>query len=238
MSEPSTPRSIGPLELEDLDADGALREVSDALGRPTRGQLLEGRRSGRRGPAGRRGRPGGRCRGPGQRQAGPNDPQLRAGARVPPGRLLHRGGATGCAQGRVRPPGPGGGRARARAREGTAPDAGVGGHRPAEVRLPRSHGGPARVPQDGRGVRGSGHRRVQGPGAQDQVARLPGGRHPHPLGGGPPRRLDQAPGRRAARSRRLRRAAAKSRVLGVVADTKFVVSAPRTSAFGSPRYTG
>jgi hypothetical protein len=238
MSEHTTSGLIGALELDELDADGALREVSDALAHPTRGQLLKG--------------------------AGASGALLLAGAAGPVAGAVAKGSAKqdkeilnyalaleylqaafyteaerlGALRGEF-------------AHQAKV----VGAHERAHVKALRQTLGASAIGRpkfDFRGVTEDqpAFRRTAvafedlGTAAyKDQAPKIKSRAYLSAA-----IRIHSVEARHAAWIRRLAgvlpapdafdEPLTKSRVLSVVADTKFVVSAPRTSAFGSPRYTG
>ena len=202
----------GRIPLDALDRDGALAESAERLSDDP-GRV----------PARRRGLDRGRRAGAARRRAGRHPqcrrghPQLRALARVPAGRVLHRGRARGCAQRQARRAGAGGGIARARPRRGAAVAARRPGDQAAAVRLPGRDREPGEVPRRPRSrSRISGRAAYKAEAPKIQNRRVPGRRDQDPLGRGPARGLDPARGRLGARPRRLRRAegAAAGRAAG------------------------
>ena len=163
-------------------------------------------------------------------------PQLRAHARVPRGRVLHRGDPDGRAQRRARALRPRRGRARARARQRAAADAGQQCRQPAAVQLPRHHRERVDVPRDGDHPGRHGRARLRRAGPACALRRGPRGGAGHPHRGGPPRRLDPRHRRRGSRPAGLRPAAVAQRGAGRRGGTRLHrAGAPRGGGGGARR---
>ena len=221
-----------PLDLITADVDGALEEAHHGLTRA--GFIVAGGSAiaGLAAWAACRGR----SRHPGLRSRGA---QLRARPGVPAGRVLHRVRALEGAQGPDRQGGGGRGRGRARARQGIPRPTREERRRPASLRFPGRDREAAGVPQDGRRLRGSRGRRLQGPGATDPLEgrAVVGAGHPHRRG--TPRGLDALPQRGHPRRRGVRssrRAARRSTRSSRRRTSSSAGHAAPSSR--KPRYTG